>query len=124
MSRAFFSFYILIALVGIGAIIGFLYESRGRGVDVKSTQHFYIQSQIYQHSMLRLIKVCLQKYGIDRCGQIDLNLGGYEAKISVKKIQDNLAQIDILIEMLHPLNSGLLRSNYRGFLNLENFSNN
>lgn len=120
MSRAFFSFYALVALVGIGAMIGVLYESKGRGAEVQNTQHFYTQSQLYQSSLLSLAKVCLQKYDLQRCKQIHLRLEEYEAKITIEQIQDKLAQIDIVLEVFHPLNSGLLRSNYRGYLSLEN----
>lgn len=116
MRKAFFAFYALIVLVGIGSLIGFWYESKGRAYELQNTWHFYNQMQLYEKSLLSLSKTCLQKYGIEQCSFLQFSLGIYQAKIELKEIEEKVVQVDILLEFLHPLSGMLLRSNYRGFL--------
>lgn len=116
MRKAFFAFYALIAIVGIGAMIAFWYESKARISEIQNSQHFYTQMQLYEKSMLNLSRVCLQKYGVQECSKLQFSLGEYHAKIEMKEIEKEGVQVDILIEFLNPLNGGLIRSNYRGFL--------
>lgn len=116
MRGAFFAFYALIAIVGIGSLIAFWYESKGRVIESKNTWHFYHQMQLYERSLLSLSKTCLQKYGVEKCAFLQFDLGDYKAKIEMKEVKEGSVQADILIEFLHPLSGALLRSNYRGYL--------
>lgn len=116
MRRAFFAFYALIATVGIGSLIAFWYESKGKVIEGKNTWHFYHQMQLYEKSLLSLSKTCLQKYGIEKCSFLQFDLKEYKAKIEMRELKNQSVQVDILIEFIHPLSGMLLRSNYRGFL--------
>lgn len=120
MRKGFFAFYALVILLGMGSLIGFWYESKGRIVEIKNSQHFYTQMQLYEQSLLSLSKVCLQKYGIQLCSFLHFSFGEYDSKIEMKQIGEKEIQIDILIELIHPLHGGIIRNNSRNFLCLDN----
>lgn len=120
MRKAFFVLYALVVILGVGAMIGFWYETKGRGMELGHSRHFYTQSQLYEEALLSLSKVCLKKYGAQKCLQMHFAFEGYSAKLELKEVQKDFIQVDICVELLNPLNGGLLRRSYRGFLDAKN----
>lgn len=115
MRKAFFAFCALIVVVGIAGMIAFWYESRGRMFEIQNAQHFYTQMQLYEKSLIALSKTCLKKYGVAQCQNLEFLLGKYHAKIQMQTLEEKLIQVDILLELIHPLSGGIIRNNYRGF---------